>query len=117
MSPHYPRSVVGSATSPKTPPCCHTCRCGQVTFGVDAEWALAAYWIARLGLTGLEGRRPSQLSGGRRRRLAIARNPPLMLLDEPFTGLGRWWPDQVKHGSSAVLVVVSTPSSPTGWPW
>jgi thiamine transport system ATP-binding protein len=39
----------------------------------------------------MEKRRPSELSGGQRQRVAIARalvrDKPLMLLDEPFTGL------------------------------
>jgi thiamine transport system ATP-binding protein len=47
--------------------------------------------LARVGLGGMEGRRPAELSGGQRQRVAIARalvrGKPLMLLDEPFSGL------------------------------
>lgn len=48
--------------------------------------------LARVGLEGLGGRRPSQISGGQRGRAALARvllmRRPVLLLDEPFAALG-----------------------------
>jgi energy-coupling factor transport system ATP-binding protein len=47
--------------------------------------------LARVGLTGFEGRDPTTLSGGEKQRLAIAGllalRPPVMVLDEPTTDL------------------------------
>lgn len=48
--------------------------------------------LADVGLAGMGGRKPAQLSGGQQSRAALARvvlqERPIMLLDEPFSALG-----------------------------
>jgi thiamine transport system ATP-binding protein len=43
--------------------------------------------LERVGLAGMGKRRPAQLSDGQRQRVALLRGQPLLLLDEPLTGL------------------------------
>jgi NitT/TauT family transport system ATP-binding protein len=60
-------------------------------FSKDAALTEADGWLARLGLEGFGGRFPHQLSGGQRKRVAIAQilaiKPKLLLMDEPFASL------------------------------
>ncbi|PPB82501.1 thiamine transport system ATP-binding protein [Albidovulum inexpectatum] len=56
------------------------------------EWDRVDEALRRVGLTGLQDRKPGTLSGGQQSRVALARAliqaRPLMLLDEPFSALG-----------------------------
>jgi thiamine transport system ATP-binding protein len=55
------------------------------------ERALVTDMLDAVGLSGFEQRKPGEMSGGQRQRVAFARalisGRPLILLDEPFSGL------------------------------
>ena len=66
----------------------------------------AAGLLARVNLDGLEARTPDQLSGGERQRVALARalarDPKVLLLDEPFSAVDRTTRDRLKVELSAL---------------
>jgi len=77
---------------------------------------LAQAWLDRMGLGGEGHLLPEEMSGGMRRRLAIARamayGGDLMLLDEPFAGLdeatrARIYP-HIFHGNPERLTILVT---------
>jgi NitT/TauT family transport system ATP-binding protein len=66
---------------------------GLIFNGMESSKALgeADAWLERLGLAGLGERFPRHLSGGQRKRVALAQvlamKPKLILMDEPFASL------------------------------
>jgi putative ABC transport system ATP-binding protein len=67
-------------------------------------------WLTRLGLTGKEGRRPGELSGGEAQRVAIARalthRPKVIFADEPTGALD----SRTGHDTMNALLVAAADS-------
>ncbi|MEL6840594.1 MAG: ATP-binding cassette domain-containing protein [Pseudomonadota bacterium] len=74
--------------------------------------------LARVGLAGLDGRKPAALSGGQQSRAALARvllaDRPVVLLDEPFAALGPGLKDEMLDlvqeqllGSGCTVIMVT----------
>ena len=82
------------------------------TSRAEAE-SLAASWLAYLGLAGMEGRRPGQLSGGQAQRVAIARaqvnGPSVVFADEPTGALDSVTSEQVLSALLASTVERGAP--------
>ncbi|MFI6815848.1 ABC transporter ATP-binding protein [Nonomuraea sp. NPDC050328] len=86
----------------------------------------ACDWFGPLGLQGMEGRRPGELSGGQAQRVAIARalvtKPAVVFADEPTGALDqstghdtmRLLVEATKHNGASLVVVTHDPNV-AGW--
>ncbi|MFC4590902.1 ABC transporter ATP-binding protein [Sphaerisporangium corydalis] len=86
----------------------------------------ARSWFGPLGLAGMEGRRPGELSGGQAQRVAIARalvtRPAVVFADEPTGALDqatghdtmRLLVEATKHNDASLVVVTHDPHV-AGW--
>jgi NitT/TauT family transport system ATP-binding protein len=68
-----------------------TSEIARKTMPREARLAEARRWLGLTGLAGFEDRLPHELSGGMQQRVSLCRalafNPPILLMDEPFAAL------------------------------
>jgi molybdate transport system ATP-binding protein len=78
-----------------------------------AKRARADRWLAKVNLEGLGDRTPSQLSGGQQQRVALARalarEPRVLLLDEPFSSVDKMTRDRLKQELARLRGQLSCP--------
>ena len=100
----------------------------QMLLGVPRAQALthARQWLRALGLEGMEGRRPGELSGGQAQRVAVARalitRPDVVFADEPTGALDQTTGAEVMRlltettrAAGASLVVVTHDDTVAAW--
>lgn len=84
----------------------------NVTFGIDKlpkeeKVQIATKLLSLVHLNGFEARYPHELSGGQQQRIALIRamalNPELILLDEPFSGIDTMLKTQIQKELLAIL--------------
>lgn len=94
--------------------------------GRDEALSDADQWLGKLGLAGMEGRRPGELSAGQAQRVAIARalihGPDVVFADEPTGALDQATGHEVMQILStttgmagSTLVVVTHDDQVAGW--
>ena len=96
----------------------HLTATGNVAMALDhlprqARWDRVRHLLTLVNLEGLEDRRPHQLSGGQRQRVALARalarDPRVLLLDEPFSAVDQMTRERLKRELVALRRKLSLP--------
>lgn len=86
---------------------------GLRQLAADERRRCVAEMLERLGLVGIEKRRPHQLSGGQQQRVALARalvhRPRLLLLDEPLSAVDAALREELRTELRRVLAACDMP--------